>query len=986
MSENKNDSLQNEMENLAETFQSEYDKTVAEEENAVPAVEQPEPAIELPTEEKDVKKVPKKKGGFLSNLVSFLLLIALLLVTAGVTFYASSFTDIDSYLYSMKCAEATENAADKIKFYNEALAYLEDETAGAEEVPSFYRSLMRDAHELIAVYTADTDGYAAAISYMNENLTEDEIAAPQTAEFKAFLQIAGVFNTLAVDCVDKVSAALENSETAVDYAALAATYTTNETLVTDIETILKSVGTAITAEKNGDIDAAFDAYKTAVDTLASYSTDSRILIEKYAICLAQTEGYAAALEYVSTAIAEDDETTPITSEFADFAGVADILATLSETIYDEVKPLVGSDVTAPENFDELVAALNAPAYVTEEISGLYADVANGFAKINAGSYGTAVEYFSNAADSFAAYGCPSAALTESVVIATAYANGYASAAALAAENKLDAEDYESATEDFAAFLAAASVFETLDETQFAAVSAAVAEITDAQNAAIDLTDIVKNLELPAFLQADAQALLTNLARGIISENADNKAEALTYYETADEAFTAIGVTASYVLEKIAVLSYETENLHAAYTFVNENKDALAADADSALTEEFANLLTTLEKAFSPELVAAFVENAKAALIEADYGDVAVADIVAKSNIDTSVADFYEAYYAPLAEALKAENDKNLTLAVAKYQELAELLKNDAVTLPETLLNSIISVAFNSGDLATAVNYCTTLNVDEIEDEEFKALCETVTLCDAAMQSAYDVFYEAYYASYYGSVPSREDLVKQFEEILTDDSNKYDRAFNVYYRYICEMYFYSSEADTKEVQRAYLDEVRELIPEMIFIYGYDLISDLLSNKEYEEAKTFAEEILAINAYDDTALAALAEIARIEGDLTKATEYAKKGIASENEVYNSERQYIILCMLNNTFADAYDCVVAMYDRGLSTMHECETIAVYAALFTDATEEQKTKLDEIVSHIENDLYASYGYSYAENTQALIDGTKTLIDVFMNDPYSLF
>ena len=132
--------------------------------------------------------------------------------------------------------------------------------------------------------------------------------------------------------------------------------------------------------------------------------------------------------------------------------------------------------------------------------------------------------------------------------------------------------------------------------------------------------------------------------------------------------------------------------------------------------------------------------------------------------------------------------------------------------------------------------------------------------------------------------------------------------------------------------------------------------------------------------------LAIIARQEGDLEAAAAYVEKGIAYENESYECERQHVILCMLNGNFADAYDSVVDMYTRGLASVSECETIAVYAALFTDATDEQKAKLDEIVSYIENDLYGAYGYTYADNTTALIDGTKTVNDVFMTEPYELW
>ena len=51
-----------------------------------------------------------------------------------------------------------------------------------------------------------------------------------------------------------------------------------------------------------------------------------------------------------------------------------------------------------------------------------------------------------------------------------------------------------------------------------------------------------------------------------------------------------------------------------------------------------------------------------------------------------------------------------------------------------------------------------------------------------------------------------------------------------------------------------------------------------------------------------------------------------------------------------------------------------------------EVEAKLAEIIAYIENDLYGAYGYSYSENTTAIINGTKTAADVFLAEPYDLW
>ncbi len=860
MSENKNDTLQNEMENLAETFQNVYDETASEAEEH-PLIQELDEIVEedeeedeeapvVPEKKKEKKKKEKKKASaVIGSIISFLLVIVLMFVTAGISFYASSFTELDSYIYSVKCAESVQTAAAKVDYYKEALSYLKKDITNMPSLASVYADEVQRMHELIAVCTVETEGYAAAITYMNQNLTEAQIAAPLTAEFGSFKQIAGVFETVAAECVSKIEAAGADA----DFAALAATYTTDETLSAAITAILENIAKALEAEEKFAFSDAGVAYEAAIAGLAEYSTKSPALAERNCICIAYTKGYASALTY-------------------------------------------------------------AKANIT----------------------GT---------------------------------------------------DYTPVTEEYAAFLAAADVFAKLDSEQFSAVSAGVASFTDAEDAAVDMSGIASSLEIPECLYADAENILTDLARAVICENNEDNKAALDYYKAVAENLTAIGQKGSLALEKIAVLTSKVEDLHAAYVYVSANKTVLAQDKESALTEEFGALLTTLDGAFSAEKVNAFVENAKNALAAGSADAVNIDDVIALSNIDTAVADFYKAYFAPLAEATAAEKEKNLTLAAAKYQELANLLAEDNVSLPNALLEGIISCAFRTGDLQTAATYCTNyVDMDSLADSEFKTLCEDVQLSDAAMQKASAVMQQAYYSSYYGTVPTFEEVSAQFDALLTEDSNKYDEAFNYYNRYICEIYFFGDDAESPARQTEYLEKVRELIPEQIFIYGYAMLQVAVTDSDYESAKNLADEILAVNAYDDIALSILASIARMEGDLEAAAAYVEKGLSYENTSYECECQNIILCMLGGNFADAYDDVVALYTRGLSTMKECETIAVYASLFTDANDEQKAKLDEIVKYIENDLYGSYGYSYADNTKALIDGTKSLNDVFMAEPYDLW
>ena len=201
MSENKNDTLQNEMENLAATFQSEYDKTVAEADEH-PLIQELEEIVEeedeeeapVATEKKKKKKKKEKKKRkpkeIIGSILSFILVIALMATTAIVTFYVSAFVDYDSAIRSITYAEAAEDPATKIEYYKESLGYLTSDIEMLGATNKRYAHEIQRVHEMIAVCTVETEGYAAAMTYMHANLTEEEIAAPLTDEFKAFIKIA----------------------------------------------------------------------------------------------------------------------------------------------------------------------------------------------------------------------------------------------------------------------------------------------------------------------------------------------------------------------------------------------------------------------------------------------------------------------------------------------------------------------------------------------------------------------------------------------------------------------------------------------------------------------------------------------------------------------------------------------------------------------------------------------------------------------------
>ena len=292
--------LREELEQLRETFQTEYDKASADEAADAPVIqelvdygrgreeeegeeEEETPAEDLQTpaqtaETKKKQKRAKEKGKRpVGLIVALILVIVLLVVPLGAYFVLSvREPNLNAFISAVAAADSAEEPAEAVSKYTEALSYC---TEG-----SVFYGQRQTLVEKCVVATCKANGYSAAISYINSNTDEEARANPKTREFKELLGMADAMAPIFDGAADAVRDAVAEagSADAVDYEALAVQLGAKDPVTADVADALKTVGAAVAAENAaGDDDDAFYSamgdYMTAQQAITSLNVTSAAL-------------------------------------------------------------------------------------------------------------------------------------------------------------------------------------------------------------------------------------------------------------------------------------------------------------------------------------------------------------------------------------------------------------------------------------------------------------------------------------------------------------------------------------------------------------------------------------------------------------------------------------------------------------------------------------------------------------------------------------
>lgn len=346
--------LQNELEELRDTFQTVLDETTAEA-AAEPVIQEldyhaDEPAESNGSEEDEEvtntessasrkTKKPKKEGKKKHRAAIIIpIVLCVLIIIPLLAYFIITLTipDFSSFVSTYASAGAAESDAEKASAYEAALEY-----CGEDSKLSFFR---QDILENIVVAKCGSEGYTTAYSYMTDNMTEEMIASPVSKEFKDFLKVKDALAGIGEKALAAVQEAIgdKTDDEGVDYEKLASDIGTPDIIKSDIGNALSYIGMGIAgenaAETKEDLQNAFGGYLNGASALQNIGVDCRSLYEIVTVKLFNN-GYAYEAELVSSQYinaeneSENEEYKAVLADLAEIKGIKTDLTALAEELY-----------------------------------------------------------------------------------------------------------------------------------------------------------------------------------------------------------------------------------------------------------------------------------------------------------------------------------------------------------------------------------------------------------------------------------------------------------------------------------------------------------------------------------------------------------------------------------------------------------------------------------------------------------------------------
>lgn len=566
------------------------------------------------------------------------------------------------------------------------------------------------------------------------------------------------------------------------------------------------------------------------------------------------------------------------------------------------------------------------------------------------------------------------ALKEEAVVLTYENQGFAAAYSYMKSKMTEDEIASPTTPKFKKFV---GIVEEINEFGLAAFAKVFENAKDATE--VPEADVLsEGLSIPSELKTEAGEILSSIASGYIfnkaAKNITDSLTAVNYYGEAYSQLVSFGVDSHKLAENIAVALYDNGFVIEAATLIS-----VAINPESeVVNEEFTRVKTALE-VFSGYDVSVYDVAVEAKEAEKTQQADVVALIKEKADMPDSDAELLAGLVVYIFDAFKAEEEHNLTQAATVYATLTSVLQAlDMADCSVTVKTAeIMFAAGNLNEVQSLVSALTDEITADATDEE-KAVLDNIKEAFTALDAASAVF-NPYYSEYYqGGAPIDFDkLETELNETFGADATDYEKGFMYYVLHV------AAQLTEKEGRLAYLDSMKSYVPDMVFLYGYSYLDEYTRAGNLSAAKSQAEALLAVNIADEFANSVIAYCLRAEGDLDGSVEAALKGIELSGSSANCAKQLAVAYMLKGDFESAFGYVTSMYSNGMS-IDSCDMILVFNHFYKGEDEAIRTELDALVSEV-NQAYASYGVSSYADTTAIIEGTKTLEDVFMVGNYDL-
>lgn len=372
--------LNGELNHLRDMFQQEWNKTMAETEEAAAAAEEAAadasdgaPAIQeldyageseeeqeeetqsqtdggTPAPEKKKKKEKKRSR---VPLVILIIVLVLILIPLLAYFVLSVTTPtFGSFLSAYSSAMTAQDEQAKLTAYQDALTYCEDGTV----LGKMKQSIL----EKIVVLTNETSGYTAAAAYMKTNMTEDMIAKPVSAEFRDFVKIGDSVREIADKAFDATEAAFQKagSAAALDIDALHADLGTPDMIKTEVAQAVTALAQAMEKEKNAsseeDWQEAITGYLTGAQAISNLGGNNLYILEKVAVKLYNNGYLFETKTLIDNYFDEEALAAPKTEEFKAMQAEIDAFGDVDADIFAIAEELYKNGTTADADIKKAI--------------------------------------------------------------------------------------------------------------------------------------------------------------------------------------------------------------------------------------------------------------------------------------------------------------------------------------------------------------------------------------------------------------------------------------------------------------------------------------------------------------------------------------------------------------------------------------------------------------------------------------------------------
>ncbi len=361
------------------------------------------------------------------------------------------------------------------------------------------------------------------------------------------------------------------------------------------------------------------------------------------------------------------------------------------------------------------------------------------------------------------------------------------------------------------------------------------------------------------------------------------------------------------------------------------------------------------------------------------------------------------YTSAINSYVKAEE----TLSTVNEQFDAEIL-DLGIKTKEKIIKSYIAND-NLGMISNYVDSFSSLN--DLDKRKVSDAMKYVDLYNDIMETDEsfsrefnDVFNKVYSSNGKMTVDDIKDTIKKIDTMKKD--KKYNSAVLSYYEYLlCTMV-----TGGEEYQEKYLLELKKAGTEYSFIYSSTLCGFYLTQGKYEQAEKECKEALERNPENLSAYQYLMISARRQKKYGIAIGIAEEVTKLANKIYtptttDSEGNKIKMSALPDSIPmetaicyalknDMKSALTAIEEAYSINQQSNDTLNIYMMLHylahvdKNATAKDGEKVDTVDGGYDNALYnlenlAMYYSQYfyiSDNIQAIMDGEKTLEDVFVN------